>query len=120
MTNVSTVKQWAQREADSYRNGEDRPLSGYLAAMSVYATAVAGLGVLARRRGHRAPEHISPWDVALFGIATHRVSRTLTKDAVASPVRAPFTTYRGLEGPAELWTRRPAPTHTYGTPSVNC
>jgi hypothetical protein len=103
MTNLSTIKQWAQREADTYRNGNsDRPLSGYVAAMSVYATAVAGMTVIGRRFGVRAPQQITPWDVALFGIATHRVTRTITKDAVVSPVRAPFTTYDGLQGPAEL------------------
>jgi hypothetical protein len=103
MTNVSTIRQWAQREADTYRDGStDRPLSGYLAAMGVYTTAVTGATVIGRRLGFRAPQQISPWDVALFGIATHRVTRTITKDAVASPLRAPFTTYGGLQGPAEL------------------
>jgi hypothetical protein len=102
MTNASSIKHWAQREADTYRNGDDRPLGGYLAAMSVYAGAVTGMTLLGRRLGFRAPRQITPWDVALFGIATHRVTRTITKDAVVSPVRAPFTTYAGLQGPAEL------------------
>lgn len=102
MTNASIIKDWAQREAEIYRNGEDRPLSGYLAAMGVYAGAVSGLTLLGRRLGLRAPQQITPWDVALFGIATHRVTRTLSKDAVTSPVRAPFTTYGGVQGPAEL------------------
>ena len=102
MTNASTIKQWAQREAETYRNGADRPLAGYVAAMGVYAGAVTALTVLGRRLGFRAPQQITPWDVALVGFATHRVTRTITKDAVVSPVRAPFTTYGGLQGPAEL------------------
>lgn len=102
MTNARTIKQWAQREAETYRNGADRPLAGYVAAMGVYASAVTGLTVLGRRLGFRAPQQITPWDVALLGIATHRVTRTITKDAVVSPVRAPFTTYGGLQAPAEL------------------
>jgi hypothetical protein len=102
MTNATTLKHWAQRQADTYRQGDDRPLGGYLAVMSVYAGAVSGLTLLARRLGLTAPRQITPWDVALFGIATHRVTRTIAKDAVVSPLRAPFTTYAGLQGPAEL------------------
>ena len=103
MTNANTIKHWAQRQANTYRGGEDdRPLGGYLAVMSVYASAVTGLTLLARRLGRKAPQQITPWDVALFGMATHRVTRTIAKDAVVSPLRAPFTTYGGLQGPAEL------------------
>jgi Protein of unknown function (DUF1360) len=102
MTTIASVKQWATREAETYRQGEDRPMKGYLGAMGLYSTVVVGLTALARRRGVRPPERISPWDVALLGIATHRASRTLAKDAVASPIRAPFTTYGGLQASAEL------------------
>ena len=102
MTNASTIKHWARREADTYRNGNDRPLGGYLAAMSVYTGAVTAMSLLGRRLGFRAPQQITPWDVVLFGVATHRVTRTITKDAVASPVRAPFTTYGGPQGAGEL------------------
>ncbi|MDQ1741769.1 MAG: hypothetical protein QOE23_108 [Pseudonocardiales bacterium] len=102
MTNAGAVKHWARREAATYRNGADRPLSGYLAAMGVYASAVGGLTLLGRRLGLRPPETVSPWDVALLGMATHRLTRTVSKDAVASPIRAPFTTYSGPQGPGEL------------------
>jgi hypothetical protein len=103
MTNASAVKHWARREATTYRNGAaDRPLSGYLAAMGVYASAVTGLTVLGRRLGLRPPENVSPWDVALLGMATHRLTRTISKDAVVSPIRAPFTTYSGPQAPGEL------------------
>jgi Protein of unknown function (DUF1360) len=35
-------------------------------------------------------------------VATHKLSRLLSRDSVTSPLRAPFTTYRGSAGPAEL------------------
>ena len=35
-------------------------------------------------------------------MATHKLSRLITKDPVTSPLRAPFTVYHGQEGPAEL------------------
>jgi hypothetical protein len=102
MTNAGALKHWARREATTYRNGADRPLSGYLTAMGVYASAVAGLTLLGRRLGLRPPEQISPWDVTLLGMATHRVTRTVSKDAVVSPIRAPFTTFSGPQAPGEL------------------
>jgi len=102
MTTATTITNWARREARTYRQGENRPLSGYLAAMGVYASAVTGLALLGRRLGFRAPDRVSPWDVALLGIATHRVTRTMAKDAVTSPLRAPFTTYQHPEGPGEV------------------
>jgi hypothetical protein len=94
---------WARRQADSYRsNGEDRPLGGYAAALGVYATAVAGLTLTARALGRTAPDRVTPFDVALVGLATHKTARILSKDAVTSPLRAPFTVYDEPSGDAEL------------------
>jgi hypothetical protein len=41
-------------------------------------------------------------DVVLLAIATHKLSRLLAKDAVTSPLRAPFTHFEGPAGEAEL------------------
>jgi hypothetical protein len=41
-------------------------------------------------------------DVALLAVATHKLSRLLAKDAVTSPLRAPFTRVEGPAGEAEL------------------
>lgn len=38
----------------------------------------------------------------LSAVATHKLSRLITKDPVTSPLRAPFTRYQGQSGPAEL------------------
>ena len=38
----------------------------------------------------------------LAAAATHKISRLLARDAVTSPLRAPFTSYEGTAGPAEL------------------
>ena len=35
-------------------------------------------------------------------MATHKLARRVSKDSVTSPLRAPFTRYEGLSGPAEL------------------
>jgi hypothetical protein len=38
----------------------------------------------------------------LLTIATFRTARTIAKDPVASPLRAPFTVFRGTSGEAEV------------------
>jgi hypothetical protein len=45
---------------------------------------------------------MSASDIALAATATHKLSRLLARDPVTSPLRAPFTTYEGTAGPAEL------------------
>ena len=43
-----------------------------------------------------------PADVVLLSIATHKLSRLLSKDAVTSPLRAPFTRYDHPIGSGEV------------------
>lgn len=92
----------ARRVARSYSPGEARPLAGYLRTLAAYGAVVAGLGGLAKARGRTAPDRVPAGDVVLIGIATHKISRILTKEAVTSPLRAPFTRYEQPAGDAEL------------------
>ncbi len=49
------------------------------------------------------PERVSPGDILLLGVATHKLSRLLAKDWVTSFYRAPFTEYQGsATAPAEV------------------
>lgn len=90
------------REAAAYAPGERRPLRGYVAIMGTYAAFVAGAAGLARASGRQLPEDVRPWDLALLSLATHKITRIVTKDSITSPLRAPFTRYEGPAGPAEL------------------
>src|SRR5690606_8159414 len=65
-----------------------------------YAAVVGGMGLVLRNR--RLPERIDPQDIALVALATHKLSRLVSKDPVTSPLRAPFTRFRGVSGPSEL------------------
>jgi hypothetical protein len=98
---LDELKSWPQRQAAAYRNGHDRPLGGYLKLMSVYGTSTAAALAVAKRTG-REPPRLSPWDVLQLAVASHKLSRTLAKDPVTSPLRAPFTRYEGLSAPSEL------------------
>jgi Protein of unknown function (DUF1360) len=67
----------------------NRPLVAYATLASAFGTGF-GSFVAWRRSQGGLPERIDPVDVILMGIATHKLSRTVTKDKVASFVRAPF------------------------------
>lgn len=82
---------------DSHDDDRDRPLVPYLGTMAAYGTLVSGLAMLVARRD-ALPDRIETRDLVLGGIATHKLSRLVAKDAVTRPVRAPFTEY---DGPAE-------------------
>ena len=81
------------------------PLGPYAAAMAIFnGLFVAGL-VAARRSGRQLPEEVGAGDIALVGVASHKVSRLISKDKVTSPLRAPFTELEGSGGPGELEER---------------
>lgn len=91
-----------RRTGRDYSAGHDRPLGGYVAAMAGFAACTAAWTTAVRRSGRPVPERPEPWDVVLTSVATFRLSRLLSKAAVTSPLRAPFTRYVGPQGPAEL------------------
>jgi len=85
--------------AARYRHGHDRPLGSYSVVDGAYVALLGVLGLAAHRRP--LPE-VSVKDVALVGVATHRLARTIAKDPVTSPIRMPFTRYDGVSAAAEL------------------
>lgn len=92
----------AHAQAAQYADGQQRPLGGYAAAMTAYAGTVAALAAAVRASGKQLPDGLSAGDLVLSAVSTHKLSRLIAKDPVTSPLRAPFTAYRGTEGPAEL------------------
>jgi hypothetical protein len=95
-TALQAVRGYAERADD------ERPLRGYALVMGAYAAAAAGVAALAGVTGRRLPERPAAADVALLGVATYKVSRLLTKDAVTSPLRAPVTRFDGPAGESEI------------------
>lgn len=86
---------------DEYGQDEDdRPLRGYAVLMAIYGSAVCGLALLARRR--RNVPQLGFGDLALVAVATHKLSRVLTKDSITSPLRAPFVRYVEPAGAGEV------------------
>lgn len=82
---------------------ENRPLGGYAATMGVYAALTGAFAAWFVASGRRPPERFEPYDLALMTVATHKSARLITKDKIAEPVRAPFTTFQGkAPAPAEV------------------
>lgn len=102
MTATSRLAESVKQIGRRYSGGADLPLRGYLITMTTYGTLVAALTALARASGQEVPDGLSATDVLMSAAATHKLSRLLTKDPVTSPLRAPFASYEGTSGPAEL------------------
>jgi hypothetical protein len=98
---MDSISDAARDEKREYSQDEDRPLGSYGVTLGVYGLAVGAAVVIARLTGRRPPDP-GLWDVALMTVTTHKVARTLSKDTVTSPLRAPFTRYQGVSGPSEV------------------
>ncbi|MET0422525.1 MAG: DUF1360 domain-containing protein [Actinoplanes sp.] len=99
---TTTLRARLSRVGRQYAPHEHRPLDGYVVAMGAFGALAASLAAAAKVTGATAPTRPSTADVVLLSIATHKLSRLLAKDAVTSPLRAPFTRYREPAGAAEL------------------
>jgi hypothetical protein len=78
----------------------ERPLAGYTALMAAFSTIFGG-GILLADATGRLPRRPSVIDIALAGVAAHKVSRLIAKDKVAAPLRAPFAA-TVVDGDGEL------------------
>ncbi len=98
---LARVRERAAAEQEAYSGEAERPLGQYARVMAVYAGAVGALALVARRRRVAVPR-FGPYDLVVLGLATNRLSSLVSRDSITSPLRAPFTRYRGVSGPAQL------------------
>jgi len=83
---------------------EELPIAGYATLGLTYASVFGSL-LWAGAKRSRLPEFMGWRDIVLLGLATHRLSRILTRDRVAAPLRMPFTEYEGKAGAGEVKER---------------
>ena len=76
------------------------PLGGYAVLLATYAAVFGSVAFRARRKGGLGVPEVK--DLVLLGIATHKLSRLVTRDWVTAPLRAPFTAYQGSTGAGEV------------------
>lgn len=85
-------------------DSEGPPLGGYAATSAAFNALFAAV-LAAAARSDRLPERVEPQDVVLLGVASHKLSRLLTKDKITAFARAPFTRYQRPGGPGEVEER---------------
>jgi Protein of unknown function (DUF1360) len=81
---------------------EKPPLFSYAALIGVFHALFVGGLLAATRRGRELPSRLGPADLLTIGVASHKLSRLISKDKVTSPLRAPFTELEGSGGPGEV------------------
>jgi len=105
---VETIAETEPQASDhqplsGYASGPERPpLLHFAVLMAIFNGLLAAALGLAKRQGRELPERVGAGDIALIGVASHKLSRLIAKDKVTSPLRAPFTELEEKGGPSEL------------------
>lgn len=73
---------------------EHRPLGSYAALMGAFGVSLAGFLGWTRAAGRRLPVRPGLGDLALYGVATHSLTRLVARDRVTSTLRAPFVRFQ--------------------------
>ncbi|HEY5187637.1 MAG TPA: DUF1360 domain-containing protein [Solirubrobacteraceae bacterium] len=81
---------------------QERPLGSYALLTGTFLSLASGFAAWLRHSGRELPERVDTQDLVLLALATHKSSRMITRDRVTSAVRAPFTTFQGDAGHAEV------------------
>lgn len=87
---------------EGYRQGEDISLSSYGVLAGTFNLIFAVFLLVARLTGRSIPKRVDARDIALLGMATHKLSLVGSQDAITSPLRAPFTELREKKSPKEV------------------
>jgi hypothetical protein len=87
---------------EGYAGAGERPIGGYAVLTGVFFAGVAGAVLAGRATGAKLPERIGAGDLVTIGLATHKLSRAITKDKVTSFIRAPFTEFQRDSGQGEV------------------
>ena len=82
--------------------GRKQRLYSYATLIAVFNLIFAVFLLVAKRTGRSIPERVDVKDIALLGVATHKLSLTGAQDAVTSPLRAPFTELQEKESPKSV------------------
>jgi hypothetical protein len=92
----------AEGTFEGYKKGEDVPLFSYGVLAGTFNLLFALFLLVARVSGKPIPERMDAKDIALLGMATHKVSLVGSQDAITSPLRAPFTELNETESPKKV------------------
>ncbi|MGY2874004.1 hypothetical protein ACVW00_001194 [Marmoricola sp. URHA0025 HA25] len=91
-------------------------IPGYLGALTVFGTSVLAAVLAGRAADKELPERFTTRDLVIGAVATHKFTRILAKDAITTPIRAPFTEFEKPLGSGEVQdrVRSDHPLHSVG------
>src|SRR5918995_1653406 len=81
---------------------KNESLYSYSALLGVFSLIFALFLLLSRITGRPIPERIEGRDIALLGLAAHKMSMVGSQDAITSPLRAPVTEIQEKESPKNV------------------
>ncbi len=87
---------------EDYGKDDDIPLFSYAVLTGVFNLIFTLFLLLARVSGRPIPERVKLGDILLFGVATHKLSWIISGDAIAAPLRAPFTELEEVSSPKNV------------------
>ena len=95
-----SVEQYSAKTAEK-EECDEQLLAEYATLLGFYLASVTVLiGIAADQK--RLPRKFSVLDLALLGIATHKLSRIVAKDRITAILRAPFVSYIRSAGAGEV------------------
>lgn len=89
-------------ELDNYPSPEERPIAPYAVLSGIFTAGFAAAMSVAYRHRGELPERYGVLDIVTVAVATHKLSRTITKDRATSFLRAPFVRFQEPAGQGEV------------------
>lgn len=79
-----------------------QPLVPYAELAGIFNLLFAGFLLAAKQSKRPLLERLAPRDILLLGVATHKLSRLLSRDQVTAFLRAPFVTFKSSAAGSEV------------------
>jgi Protein of unknown function (DUF1360) len=90
------------RDSQRRPSEAERPLGGYAILTAIFGGLCGAFALWLRRSERELPDRVAATDLALITVATHKLSRLITKERVTSALRRPFTRFQHNAGRGEV------------------
>lgn len=86
----------------NYDGNDEVPVGAYATLVGVFSSIFALFLLVTRLTGRELPERVKLADLALLGVAAHKLSYLITNASVLSFLRAPVTELQEVKSPTKL------------------